>query len=638
MVWDETWGDQPRKQTDADAVVTDLSSSAPSPWQTTPSAPPAAPDNAVNKPFDTTPASTGSSSSTSTSGTSTSGTNTSGSTLTSGSGGTTKTPTSAEWWRYQDGREYASFDEYLRAHGILDPTKIGGQPTSSSTSTTTPSAANYGTSVNLNDNYLDQVIRAAFAKKGVQNPSQADVDYWKNKAKNPEMYSDGKVRVGWNGYWEDRLISGNASSNPALAGNDGVLDANVYASIYRAQSGGSSGSTFTPPDTSGIYPQTPTVPVQPQNSPFQPITPDQYSDPATQDLLNFVGQRAQDLTNYQTPRAIVDLVGKLTQAMDNTQNSSRFADTQSRIDSVVQMLDKMRTEYQTPQQFTDYLDTLGSQITATQNSPEYAQAQDTIKQILSQVTGDPYTATQGAALRAEHLSQLQESKARGLEQMRQTLASRGIPLDSGIAIHAERQIENEYQRNKALIERGLTIDAMNRADANRSVALNASQAGLNIENQRAQQILSYAKAAADAMREQDQVKKDYLTSAAQAALQASGIGLDNQNANQNQILTLMKTIADTVQGEPANQQSYLDKALTMYSLPVSIADQRFQDASAAANGQQANPSTLLQTLGQLSAQNAQVEAQNKANTTAMWGNILQTVGKIDWSKFFGKSA
>src|SRR5574343_789294 len=114
MVWDETWGDQPRKQTDAGAVVTDLSSSAPSPWQTTPSAPPAAPDNAVNKPFDTTSASTGSSSSTSTSGTSTSGTNTSGSTLTSGSGGTTKTPTSAEWWRYQDGREYASFDEYLR--------------------------------------------------------------------------------------------------------------------------------------------------------------------------------------------------------------------------------------------------------------------------------------------------------------------------------------------------------------------------------------------------------------------------------------------------------------------------------------------------------------------------------------------
>ena len=627
MVWDETWGDQPRKQTDAGAVVTDISNGSPE-WQQ-PAGTPAPPDNAVNTPFETpaptTPAST-------TSSTTTPTTPPSGSTASK-----PQTPLGNEWWN--QGKPQDQWTPNPPADWKVDPLKPYGQTVNASTpSSWTMSGMGFD---HANGSRDPAVLRPIFEKI---------FDYaYQGSSRDKARFVDefltyvAKSAKGFEDYWVQRALGqGAGGADIATSGPYAGIDSGERPTTPSAPTPTpfDTSNPFSNPDRGFLANGGTTTPVnpQPQNSPFQPITPDQYSDPATQDLLNFVGQRAQDLTSYQTPQAIIDLVGKLTEAMDATKNSSRYADTQSRIDSVTQMLDKMRAEYQTPQQFTDYLGTLGSQIAATQNSPEYAQAQDTIKNILAQVTGDPYTAIQGASLRAEHLSQLQDSRTRGLEQMRQTLASRGIPLDSGIAIHAERQIEQEYQRNKAMIERGLTIDAMNRADANRSIALNASQAGLSIENARSQQILAYAKAAADAMREQDQVKKDYLTSAAQAALQASGIGLDAQNANQNQILTLMKTIADTVQGEQTNQQSYLDKALTMYSLPVSIADQRYQDALAASNGSQANPSTLLTTLGTLSSQNAQVEAANKATTQNMWNNILQTVGKIDWSKFFGQPA
>lgn len=82
---------------------------------------------------------------------------------------------------------------------------------------------NYGTRANLDRGYLEQQIREAFAAKGVQDPSQSDIDYWIQKATTPDTYSDGKMRVGWNGYLRQRLISGSSSADPGLAGDEGVI-------------------------------------------------------------------------------------------------------------------------------------------------------------------------------------------------------------------------------------------------------------------------------------------------------------------------------------------------------------------------------------------------------------------------------
>ena len=117
---------------------------------------------------------------------------------------------------------------------------------STTTTTTTAGGGNaYGTKANLDKDYLTTQIKAAFAKKGITNPAQSDIDYWINKASNPEMYSDGKMRVGWNPYWEQRLVTGQASADPSLAGDEGVLDPTQYAGLYQGQAGGAGGMTLS---------------------------------------------------------------------------------------------------------------------------------------------------------------------------------------------------------------------------------------------------------------------------------------------------------------------------------------------------------------------------------------------------------
>lgn len=107
-----------------------------------------------------------------------------------------------------------------------------------------PGMNRYGNRANLDPVYIEQQVRAAFAKKGVANPSASDVQYWINKATTPDIYSDNVVRVGWNPYWEDRLITGSASSDPRLAGNEGVIG---NPSQYGLQFNITSGPGYTGP-------------------------------------------------------------------------------------------------------------------------------------------------------------------------------------------------------------------------------------------------------------------------------------------------------------------------------------------------------------------------------------------------------
>lgn len=111
-------------------------------------------------------------------------------------------------------------------------------PAGATTPGTTAGGGAYGTRANTDKAYLTDQIKKAFAKKGIANPAQSDIDYWVNKATTPEMYSDGKVRVGWNPYWEARLVTGSASADPGLAGDEGVLDPSKYSDIYQSQRGG----------------------------------------------------------------------------------------------------------------------------------------------------------------------------------------------------------------------------------------------------------------------------------------------------------------------------------------------------------------------------------------------------------------
>ena len=85
---------------------------------------------------------------------------------------------------------------------------------------TTGGTNKYGNSANLDRAYIEQQVQAAFAKAG-KTPTGAEVNYWVDKISAPDLYSDNQWRVGWNPYWESRIVTG--QGNPGMAGSEGLI-------------------------------------------------------------------------------------------------------------------------------------------------------------------------------------------------------------------------------------------------------------------------------------------------------------------------------------------------------------------------------------------------------------------------------
>lgn len=122
--------------------------------------------------------------------------------------------------------EFRSFlNDFLEgAGGRTNSTFAGGTAANNTNgSSVSPGTNAFGNTANLDPVYLETQIRNAYAKAGKGVPSAEDITYWTAKASTPDIYSDQQVRVGWNAYWEDRILTGSGSSDPRLAGNEGVI-------------------------------------------------------------------------------------------------------------------------------------------------------------------------------------------------------------------------------------------------------------------------------------------------------------------------------------------------------------------------------------------------------------------------------
>jgi hypothetical protein len=113
------------------------------------------------------------------------------------------------------------------------PGKLPYRPNSSgsvlgapATSPAQPYRNAYGNAANLDPDYIRKQVQEAWKRQNGNLQLTADHEnYWVNKSLNPDRYSDGKWRVGFNPYWEARMAGGgNGSANPALAGDEGVID------------------------------------------------------------------------------------------------------------------------------------------------------------------------------------------------------------------------------------------------------------------------------------------------------------------------------------------------------------------------------------------------------------------------------
>lgn len=166
---------------------------------------------------------------------------------------------------------------------------------------TTPPAASgasavaYGTSANLDPAYLTERITAAFQQSRGRGPTAEELQYWIGKATNPEMYSDGLVRVGWNPYWEARIAGGDSdSADVRLAGNEGVLDRNTYANLYAEQAAAGQQGTGV-----GNFDLTTLQPPPDYTAPERPgylqgeFTLPEFAMPSYEDLQNSPGYQAR---------------------------------------------------------------------------------------------------------------------------------------------------------------------------------------------------------------------------------------------------------------------------------------------------------------------------------------------------------
>lgn len=126
-------------------------------------------------------------------------------------------------------------------------------------------AVSGGGGPNLNPDYLRSQVLGAFSQKGVSNPDPTQVDYWVKKASTPDLYSDNRWRVGWNPYWQEKLITGAASVDPSKAGTEGVVGYQPPAPQRAATTDGGMAQMMALLQT--------LLPMQQQAQPQQPANP-----------------------------------------------------------------------------------------------------------------------------------------------------------------------------------------------------------------------------------------------------------------------------------------------------------------------------------------------------------------------------
>lgn len=93
---------------------------------------------------------------------------------------------------------------------------------------TSPSSVSGTTQSGANSKYTDPTFVQGKINEGFQqlygrdaNPDE--MSYWQSKMTTPDTFSDNKIRVGWNPYWQDRLLHPGSGSSSVAAGDDTVV-------------------------------------------------------------------------------------------------------------------------------------------------------------------------------------------------------------------------------------------------------------------------------------------------------------------------------------------------------------------------------------------------------------------------------
>lgn len=525
---------------------------------------------------------------------------------------------------------YAHYVQYgaregRTGHALPQQPAQAATPSSTSQTTTSATANAFGNAANLDPAFLASRVRAAFAAAG-RTPTEQDIQYWVNKASTPDIYSDGQTRVGWNPYWEDRIRTGSDSSDPRLAGSEGIIsnpgqygygtftgtDGDLYFTREgqtRSAQGGLPFMPFTPSagNGGGYAPQTYAAP---SALPFTRVTPrsvnpvalptyqagqvDQYQAADTSAQLNAMRQLAG-----QQPR----LTGPQYQA--GQAPAFNPADISALL-SQMQGMATAGTGVKVPQYQAGQVDQFAG-----------GAGSEALGAALQQLLGagalvDPNVSGQKESAKETLLAAQQAQR----DAMLGSAASRNS-LGSGALAALQAQSGDAFAGNLTDTYRTIDADAQQRGLANR-LNVGSALTGLG-QAQGSERRADYGTTLAG-QQAQEQLRQMETT----LGLQAGTLTSQLQNQQFGQLANVAGLTADNARAnqatalQTAQQQAQMDQAAASLGMTRDQLAAQFQQQQF---GQQGDIASLLQSIGQgnyasqLAGQQAQAQRDQAANAS-----------------------
>lgn len=270
-----------------------------------------------------------------------------------------------------------------------------------------------------------------------------------------------------------------------------------------------------------------------------------YLDPDTQALLNFVRDRVQTLT---TPT--------LDPAMEAYIHAAR---------------------------------TFGERLNTPWTNPQSARATGTLEQILRDVTGQPFTDSQSAALRAQAFDQLEQDRSAATRRATAQMAALGHGRESGTIADVLSQVDRGYDAARAGQNRDLLVRGIDQTNRNRETAMTVTDLLRSIAGQ------------------------DFALNEARGA----------------QSVGALQEVANARARQRAENEGRQATALSLSSIPVQLADSRLQTAlQVLGMSQGVNPTNIFNSLASLlQSTQANSLAQNQ-NNSSMWLGLGQLLGNM----------
>lgn len=301
-----------------------------------------------------------------------------------------------------------------------------------------------------------------------------------------------------------------------------------------------------------------------------------FDDPATAQLLSFLGTRINQLTTPINDPAAGQLQQTIQDALAHlSQQTSTY---QPQIDAIMKSLKDQSSALDGPTQ----------------------QYQGIISKLVEDLSKPAFSDDQLAQLKTAAVDTLAHEHEMAIQNKVRQMGAQGIPPTSGLVQEAIKAVDQQYGQLRAQAVQAQNVSEINMVNERRSQLLTAASAGLTASQQASAQEQGTLKTMLDALTSQR----------------------SQDTASTTAGVSLSQALEQLAQSQRAEQSGNYDQAVKLASIPVDLSAQRLQQALQVLGlGGNTSPSSLLSALSLISSQAADRNNTSAANSSALWSNI-----------------